>query len=146
MKVLFDSSTLIAASVQNHPKYKIAFSWLEKVENAEVEGFVSAHTLLEVFSVLTRAPFQPKILPEDAIKLIHTNILSLMEVIPLDKSEYLDLLELLANHQLKGGIVYDALILKCCLKKHISNIITANRKDFEKLVLTLNAKIKVIGI
>ena len=146
MKILFDSSTLIAASVQNHPKHESAFSWLKKAKNSEVEGYVSAHTLLEVYSVLTRTPFQPKIIPAHARRLIDTNVTSLMNVISLEMKGYNEILDLLANHQLKGGIVYDALILKCSMDKEIPYIVTANRKDFERLVRALAFKIEVIGI
>jgi predicted nucleic acid-binding protein len=54
---------LIAAFVESHPKHKSALSFLMKAKNKEFELFVSSHTILEIYSVLTGAPFKPKITP-----------------------------------------------------------------------------------
>ncbi len=56
MKILFDTSTLIAALLDKHPAYDSAYFWLDAVLEGEHEGVVSAHSLAEVYNKLTRIP------------------------------------------------------------------------------------------
>ena len=72
--VLFDSSALIAAFIEAHVKHKIAFEWLRRAKMKEFDFVVSAHSILEVYSVLTSAPFKPEISPASAKRIIDNNI------------------------------------------------------------------------
>ena len=83
LKILFDSSVLIAAFVESHPKHKSALSFLMKAKNKEFQLFVSSHTILEIYSVLTSAPFKPKITPIIAKQLIENNIKNIAKTIYL---------------------------------------------------------------
>lgn len=133
MKIIFDSSVLIAAFVESHPKHKSALSFLTKAKNREFEFLVSAHTILEVYSVLTSAPFKPKISPEIAKKLIVNNIKSTAKILYLSDKDYLKILNKMCDSDLKGGIVYDAIIVECALKSKADEILTLNPKDFSRL-------------
>ena len=53
MKVLFDTNVLIAAMIATHPKHAIALPWLAKVKHNEITGVIGAHSLAELYSVLT---------------------------------------------------------------------------------------------
>ena len=44
MNVLFDTSVLIAALIEDHPSHSQSLSWLERVRAREIDGFVSTHT------------------------------------------------------------------------------------------------------
>ncbi len=89
MKVLFDTSALIAAFIESHPKHMDALSWLEQALTSKLEYYVSSHSIFEVYSVLTRAPFKPKINPTTARKLIEDNIIKDAALITLSKSDVL---------------------------------------------------------
>ncbi|MDZ7766238.1 MAG: PIN domain-containing protein [Melioribacteraceae bacterium] len=88
MKILFDSSVLIAAFVESHPKHKPAFSYLIRAKEKEFELFVASHSILEIYSVLTSAPFVPKISPQLATQLIENNIKHLAKIISLTDKDY----------------------------------------------------------
>ncbi|MCF8240122.1 MAG: PIN domain-containing protein [Melioribacteraceae bacterium] len=133
MKILFDSSVLIAAFVESHPKHKTALPYLLKAKNKEFELFVSSHTILEIYSVLTSAPFKPRITPQIAKKLIENNIINLAKIIYLTDKEYFRLVVKMTSSNFSGGIVYDALIVECALKAKTDEIFTLNSKDFIKL-------------
>lgn len=45
MKVLYDTSVLIAALLVNHPNHWLALPKLEMAQRQEVHGYVSTHTL-----------------------------------------------------------------------------------------------------
>lgn len=133
MNILFDSSVLIAAFVESHPKHKSALSFLMKAKNREFEFLVSAHTIVEVYSVLTSAPFKPKISPKIAKKLIENNIKPTAKIVYLSDKDYFKIVEKMCDSDLKGGIVYDAIIIECALKSKVDEILTLNPKDFSRL-------------
>ncbi|MEH2407726.1 type II toxin-antitoxin system VapC family toxin [Nostoc sp.] len=56
MKVLFDTSVLVAALTVNHPKHSVYFSRLKAAKSIEVQGFISTHSLAETYFVITRLP------------------------------------------------------------------------------------------
>ncbi len=148
MKILFDSSVLIAAFVESHPKHKSALSFLIKAKNKEFELFVSAHTILEVYSVLTSAPFTPKITSVIAKRLIENNIKSIAKIIYLLDKDYFAIVEKMSRAGLIGGIVYDAIIVECALNSKVDKIVTLNPKDFLRLTKesSTKAKYKIIGL
>ena len=85
MKVFFDTSVLVAASEQGHPHYGQAWSALRRVINRKDQGFISVHSIAEVYAVLTRLPVQPCIHPAEAVRIISDNILPHFETVPVGK-------------------------------------------------------------
>lgn len=141
MKILFDSSVLIAAFVESHPKHKPALSFLMRAKKGEFQLLVSSHTILEIYSVLTSAPFKPKITPIIAKQLIENNIKSFAKIIYLTDKDYFEIVEKMSHSNLSGGIVYDAIIVECALKAKADEIVTLNSKDF--LLLTTEIVMKM---
>lgn len=146
MKVLLDTSALVAACVERHPNHLPAFEWLKKAQAGEIEAVVAAHSLLETFSVLTRAPFKPRIGPGEAQRLIIRNISSIAESAVLTATEYAELIEKLAGKSFHGGVVYDGLILFCAKKSRAKKIVTANTSDYNRLTAAFNLDIEIIGL
>ncbi|MHB9014206.1 MAG: type II toxin-antitoxin system VapC family toxin [Ignavibacteriaceae bacterium] len=141
MKILFDSSVLIAAFVESHPKHKSALSFLMKAKNKEFQLLVSSHTILEIYSVLTSAPFKPKITPMVVKQLIENNIKNIAKTIYLTDEDYFKIVEKMSKSNFSGGIVYDAIVVECALNAKVDEILTLNSKDF--LRLTDGTSIKV---
>ncbi|MAO65919.1 MAG: VapC toxin family PIN domain ribonuclease [Balneola sp.] len=133
MKVLFDSSALIAAFVESHPKHNEARKWLSRAKRKEIEYVVAGHSLFEVYSVLTSAPFQPRITPGIAQELLKENVEDHAQIITLSKKDHHRIIQKLAEQNLKGGIVYDAIIAECAIKAKADQMITSNSKDFVRI-------------
>ena len=72
MKVLLDTSTLLAAIVSSHPGHARAKAWLDLVESKKISAVVCMHSLAEVYANLTRVPFT--VPPAMAVQLIDLNI------------------------------------------------------------------------
>lgn len=134
-RVLFDSSALIAAFIEAHTKHDVAFEWLKRAKMKEFDFVVSAHSVLEVYSVLTSAPFRPEISPKSAKKIIDNNIKKDAKIIYLTNKEYYSIIDHVSTLKLRGGIVYDAIILQCARKSNASKILTSNIKDFSRILL-----------
>ncbi len=144
MKILFDSSILIAAFVESHPKHKSALSSLMKAKNNEFDLLVSSHSILEIYSVLTSAPFKPRITPNIAKQLIDNNIKNIAKTIFLTDKDYFKVIERMSSSNFSGGIVYDAIIVECALKAKADEILTLNPKDFLKLTNEIPIKVNTI--
>jgi len=143
LRILLDSSTLIAAIVETHPKHNVAFPLLKDILSNHL-AFISSHSLLEIYSILTIAPFKPPITPSMAKNSNDFYIKKSITTITLDSEEYFELISGLSKAGFQGGIVYDALILECAKKANIDQLITLNSKDFKRL--NSENRIEIIAI
>lgn len=131
MKVLLDTSVLVAAVVQKHPFQARALAILERVQNGRDEGLVSAHSLAEMYAILTRLPVPFRHSPEQALLSIEENVLKHFKVAALSGSDYGSLLREAALSGIQGGTIYDAILLKSAIKADVDRIYTLNLKHFQ---------------
>ncbi len=141
MKVLPDTSVWVAALVESHDDNERAAPWIEKVKQQTVTAVISAHTLAEVYSVLTRAPFRPMLSPAQAYHLMEDNIIGKVEVIALTVDDYSDLIRNLAKTGVAGGAVYDGVIACAAAKAQVDHIVTFNARDFRRVYPSLAASV-----
>jgi len=126
---LFDSSVLVAAIIEKHPHHEKAFPWLKDAVRGKIGYVISTHTLAELFSVLTGMPASPKISPSQAKLLIEKNT-ETAKTIDLNAKDYHNVISLLAELNLSGGIIYDALSAYAAKKAGTDYILTFNHNDF----------------
>ena len=130
MKIFFDTSVLVAAFVNAHPRHANCLPWLQKVKKKEIEGIISVHSLIETYSILTKLPLSPRINPALALSLIKENILEDFELVTYGKKDYINLLDELSSGNIAGGASYDGLILSAAKKVTADKILTLNVNDF----------------
>ena len=111
------------------------------MKNGTDTGVVAAHSLVELYAILTTLPVQPRIPPSVAQQLIQHNVLDTFEVAFLSDEEYVDVLKHLSALGIIGGATYDALILHAASKANVEQIITLNPKDFRRVYPSLADKI-----
>jgi predicted nucleic acid-binding protein len=133
MKVIFDTSVLVAGMVEPHPIHNRAFPWLRRGRLGELEFFVASHTLAELYAVLTTLPVSPRISPGTARHLIRENVESPAKVISLSTSDYGTVIRRAADLELAGGIIYDALIARAAQKAQVDLVLTLNSEDFKRV-------------
>ena len=133
MDIFFDTNVLVAASVQSHPHHAQSWSTLQRVANKEDRGFISAHSIAEIYAALTRLPVQPRIHPIDAERMILRNLLPHFEIIPIEGTDYVDAVKSVASYGWGGAKIYDALLLRCAAKCAVDRIYTFNLGDFRLL-------------
>ncbi len=130
MNVLFDTSVLVAAMVEAHPMHERALPWLQRVKEKTITGIVAAHSIAELYAVLTNLPVHPRISPQIASRLIKQNVLDLCRVVPLTEADYGAVVQDLSDREITGSVIYDALILYTAVKTEVDSIVTLNVKDF----------------
>lgn len=141
MKALFDTSVLIAAFTIEHPKHTACLPYLQKVRNEQIDGYISTHCIAELYSVLT-ARTSPRILPADARNIMGTD-LPRFQVVDMNGSDYLTVVDRMVALGLSGGAIYDALHAYAAHKVEADTILTLNFCDFNRLGLDIAAKVVV---
>ena len=133
MKVYFDTTVLVAASVAGHPHFLDSTAALRSARTKKILAFVSAHGLAEFYAVLTRTPFSPPVYPSEAWQLLTQNILPYFEIVTLSGKEYQETIQRCVQQGWAGGRVYDALHIRSALKASCDRIYTLNVRHFQQL-------------
>ena len=133
MKVCFDTSTLVAALLQQHPHHAIAFPRLKEVIEGAVQGHLTTHCLAELFATLTALPLKPRLLPAEAQRIIGQSILGHFVLIPLSADHYHDAMKLTVTGNLASGAIYDALHLVGAIGVGCTTLYTLNLRHFRAL-------------
>src|SRR3984885_9706524 len=129
----FDTSVVVSAAVARHPHHGPALAVLEEQVQRRHRGFLSAHSLTEIYSVLTRTPFRPPLYPSEAWQIIEQMILPHMELVTLTAKEYKEVVHHCAANGWVGGRIHDAVHVRCAQKAACDRIYTFNVKDFRAL-------------
>jgi predicted nucleic acid-binding protein len=141
LRIFCDTSVLVAGCVRLHPHFNRARPVLEAAYAKKGEYLISSHSLAEIYSVLTNLPLQPKILPTEARLILETNILPCFRRVAVTAKMYEKAVLCCAELGLKGGVVYDALLLECARAAEADRIYTFNTRDFQRLAPDLVARI-----
>jgi predicted nucleic acid-binding protein len=131
MKLFLDTSVLIASVLQDNDAHARALAVLERIQTGRDEGFVSAHSLAEMYSVLTRYPAPSRHSPEQALLSIDENVVKHFQIVNLSGRDYIDLIRDAAGAGIKGGTIYDAVLMKCAEKAAVGRIYTLNLRHFQ---------------
>lgn len=132
-KVYFDTSTLVAALLQNHPHHALAFPRLQAVRTHQTYGHLTTHALAALFATLTALPLRPKLLPADVQALIQRSILPHFTLIPLGNAHYSDGMALTVRQSCNSGAIYDAFHLIGARISECVKLFTLNLRHFKAL-------------
>jgi predicted nucleic acid-binding protein len=133
MKALLDTSTLTAAMLPDHIHHAHALPWLSQAKNGAFEFVCSAHSLAEIYAVLTRLRRTPPISPDEALRLIQENVTPHARVVSLSSDEYASMIESLAHNGIAGAAVYDAIIAQVGELTAVDYLVTLNVTDFQRV-------------
>jgi predicted nucleic acid-binding protein len=132
VKVSYDTSVLIAALLVEHSNHAVALSRLALARSGEVRGYLSTHSLAELYSVMTRLPTPLRVFPDEAIAML-SDLTDYLEPVPLVATDYQAAMVRMAQLRLVGGGVFDAVIAQSALKVGVDYLVTLNPKDFVRL-------------
>jgi predicted nucleic acid-binding protein len=137
-RVFFDTSVLIAACNAEQPGNAESLRLLASA--ARETSACGAHTLAEVYAVLSRLPGGRRRRPELAGQLI-SQITDRVTVVPLTAEEYQDTIRSASLSGVAGGTIYDALMLACARKISADRIYTWNVRHFQMVAPDLAERI-----
>jgi predicted nucleic acid-binding protein len=133
VNIFFDTTVLVAASEQSHPHFAQAAPALLRVAAGSDRGFMSTHSIAEVYAAITRLPVRPRIHPQEAARMITENVLRHFSLVSLSKEDYLATLKTVATAGRPGATIYDALLLRCAEKSSVDRVYTFNVGHFMDL-------------
>jgi predicted nucleic acid-binding protein len=133
VNIFFDTTVLVAASVQDHPHHAQALPAVRRAQHRQDKGFISVHSIAEVYASLTRLPVRPRIHPLEAQRIVVEDILPYFEAVLIDPSDYVNAMSHVAANVWIGAKIYDALLLSCAAKCGAERVYTFNLGDFRAL-------------
>lgn len=94
----------------------------------------AAHTLAEVYSVMTRLPVRPRIGPDQGLLFVES-IRERFSIVALSEKEVYEVIAAAAGRGVGGSKIYDAMILRCAEKSNAEAVYTWNLDDFRQLAV-----------
>jgi predicted nucleic acid-binding protein len=131
--ILLDTSVIVAAVVEAHPRHGPSFAWLQKARRGDIDAVIATHSLVETYAVLCSLPVSPRIAPSTAWTLIDRSVLSCCRPVSLSSPDIRGVVRKASRQGLAGGIIYDALIAEAATKADAARIVTLNPEDFHRV-------------
>jgi predicted nucleic acid-binding protein len=133
VKLLFDTNIIVASLSKDHQMHSVCKPLLDRVRaDVATECFISAHSLAEAYSTLTRMPPPYRISPAIADTLVTANLAQFTKA-SLTAEDYQAVIKKVVQLNISGGGVYDAIIAEAALKANVDSLYTLNAKHFIRL-------------
>lgn len=133
MKVLFDTSVLVAACVVDLKNHETAFECFVQYTESPHKACWTVHSMAEVYATLTTLPLKRRIQPAEAHSLIGQTLISRLALLELPENFYNQAIDRVARLGLVSGVVYDALHLVAAESAGCERLVTYNLKHFQRL-------------
>jgi predicted nucleic acid-binding protein len=129
VKWFFDTSVLIPVFMEDHEHHEASLAAFLAADKKR--ACCAAHSLAEVYSVLTRLPGNR--LSGEQVLLFLEDIEERLTAVALDSREYFSTIRESAAAGIVGGMLYDALLARCARKAGADVIYTWNVQHFRRL-------------
>lgn len=127
MKGFLDTSVLVPVFYGDHVHHQASLELF--IQFDKTSGCCGAHSLVEVYSTLTRMPGKHRISSEQAWLFVD-NIRERLSVIALSADEYADAVQAASALGIVGGGIYDAMLAHCAYKAEAETIYTWNIRHY----------------
>jgi predicted nucleic acid-binding protein len=125
-----DTSCLVPLVSSWHEHHEATLSTLEALKMQNNNLIVAAHAVLECFSVLTRLPERIRITPREASDRLFENIAQNFQMVGVDPDTCWSAVRHLSYRDLRGGLIYDAIIAYSCASAGATILLTWDVQDF----------------
>jgi predicted nucleic acid-binding protein len=130
VKAFLDTSVLVATFYGDHEYHEASIDVF--LRHRKNEACCAAHSLAEVYSVLTGMPGKDRASADEAMLFLE-NVRARLSIVEMTGEEYWKALEASAALGVAGGGIYDALLGHCALKARAEIVYTWNVKHFKRL-------------
>ena len=126
MRLMIDTNILLDVLLDREPWNEQAKAVLSLCENRQVQGFVSASAVTDIFYITRRALGSI----EDTYRVI-SSILSIVKILTVTNDDVIN------AFQVKAKDFEDCLMATCARSNKCAAIVTRNKKDFLSFGVTL---------
>jgi predicted nucleic acid-binding protein len=141
VNVYVDTNLVVARTVTDHPHQSAAVRLFREIRSHRWKPVISAHGLAEVYSILTRAPFVPRISPTEAGEMIRHNIVPHFQIETMTRADYISVIQDCALNLWSGGRIYDAIHIHAARKAKCRRIFTLNVDEFRRMAPDLRDRV-----
>ena len=127
MRAFLDTSVLVPVFYGDHVHHQASLDVFTRY--GRKDACCGAHSLVEVYSALTRMPGKYRISGEQAMLFVG-NIRERLTVVGLTPDETFSMLQVNAALGIAGGAIYDALLAGCALKSGAEKMFTWNLRHY----------------
>ena len=127
MKAFFDTSALVPVFYGDHIHHRASLERFVQFDKSS--ACCAAHSLVEVYSTITRMPGKHRVSGEQAMLFIQS-IRERLLVVTLGGNEYADALAAAAALGIVGGGIYDAMLAHCAIKAKAETIYSWNIRHY----------------
>lgn len=124
MKVFFDTSVLVPALVDQLTNHSVCVEVFRAYTMQSNRGYCSTHGLAEFYAVVAALPLPKRISTVEERIIIKESILSRLEIVSLEQTEYGEAINKVANQGLTGGTVYNVLHVTAAEKAGCNRVYT----------------------
>jgi len=139
VKWFFDTSVLIPVFMEDHEHHEASLAAFVVADKKQ--ACCAAHSLAELYSVLTRLPGKHRLSGEQVLLFLEA-IEERLAVIALDSREYSSTIREAAAAGIVGGMLYDAVLARCARKGSAQVIFTWNVQHFRRLGSDVASRVK----
>jgi len=129
VKAFLDTSVLLPTFLEDHQHHDASLKAFLRAEKKQ--ACCGAHSLAEVFSVVTRLPGRHRLSGEQALLFI-ADVVERLTIVTLSGEECHRAIQDAGAKGIIGGAIYDALLVHCALKAGAEAIYTWNVKHFQR--------------
>jgi len=130
---------LVATFYSDHEHHERSFELFVRLNRST--GFVAAHSLAEIYSVVTGMPGKHKASPDEAL-LFLDNVRERLTIVALDADAYDTALKAAAAKSVMGGAIYDALLAYSASQAKADSLYTWNLKHFKRPITGTSLAVK----
>ena len=127
MKAFFDTSVLVPVFYGEHIHHRASLERFIQFDKST--GCCGAHSLVELYSTITRMPGKHRVSGEQAMLFV-ASVRERLSVVALNTAEYADALAAAAALGIVGGGVYDAMLAHCAFKAKAETIYSWNTRHY----------------
>jgi toxin FitB len=127
VKAFLDTSVLVPVFYGDHVHHVASLDLFTRFPKRDIG--CGAHSLIEVYSTLTRMPGKHRISGEQGMLFIN-DIRERMTIVSLDADEYGEMLKKYSSIGIVGGTIYDAFLATCALKAKAETLYSWNTRHY----------------
>ena len=133
MNAYFDTNVVIPALVRGQPNFRTSVALLRRASEGDMQGFLSAQGLTEVYSVLTRAPWVSPVSPAEALLMIEQTLRRSLTIIDVRADAYFAAIAVCGRQGWRGGRIHDAVHVQAAAQAGCDVIYTYDVAHFRSV-------------
>jgi predicted nucleic acid-binding protein len=139
IKNFLDTSVLVAAFWGDHVNHEASLEIFARASKTTTA--CSAHSVAEVYSVMTALPVRPAVSPDQALLFLE-QLREKVAIVALSEEEYFKTVRNAAELGATGGRIYDALLLAAAREVEAKNVYTWNTRHFQLIAPDWKSRIR----